>query len=132
MGKADHQAERGAGNVRDAIHIPDNVKRIAKEKGLRLADIEKAAFVSVGYISRLKKSRVRGMSAETLLQLSKVLEVTIDELLEEPPAFTNADKFKEVFGFVPNGSGITSRGYTIDTNDGVFLNWDDPYEDRAN
>mgnify|MGYP002522935696 CR=1 FL=1 len=53
--------------MKDTINIPDNVKRIAKEKEMKLADVERAAFVSVGYLSRLKKDRVRGMSAETLL-----------------------------------------------------------------
>lgn len=108
--------------MKDSINIPDNVKRIAKEKGLRLADIEKAAFVSTGYLSRLKKTRTRGMSAETLLQLSKVLDVTIDELLEEPPVFTNADKFKEVFGF----EYVTK---TRNVEGCVPLSWwNDPYE----
>ena len=109
--------------MKDAINIPENVKRIAKEKGMKLADVERAAFVSVGYLSRLKKDRVRGMSAETLLQLSNVLGVSIDELLEEPPVITNADVFEQIFGFSP------FEGETHINKD-IKLRWwwEQPYE----
>lgn len=103
--------------MRDTSNIPDNVKRIARNKKLRIADVERACSVSPGYLSRFKKNRSRGMSTDILIKLSDVLEVTIDELLGEAPVFTNADKFREVFG--------------IDGNDDCICCswWDDPYEE---
>ena len=103
--------------MKDANNIPANVKRIARNKKLRLSDIEIACSVSPGYLSRFKNKSTRGIPTEILVKLSNILDVTIDELLGEAPKFTNADKFKEVFGFDGNDDCI------------CYSWWDDPYEE---
>ena len=108
-------------------NIPLNVVRLAKEKNIRLGSVEDAIGVSRGYFSRLKKNREKGVFIQTVIATAEVLNVTIEELLNDPPEFTNGKKFKEVFGFEPNGSGITSRGYENESGNGVFIRWDDKY-----
>lgn len=109
----------------DEKNISLNVKRIAKEKKMLLGSIEEAVGVSPGYLSRTR--RQKGISVKTLIKLSSVLEVPVEDLLNNPPEFTNGKKFEEVFGFTPNGYGITNRGYENESHNGVFIRWDDKY-----
>lgn len=76
-----------------------NVVRIAKDKKMELGDVERTVGVSLGFFSRLKKQPNRGISVGTVIKLSEVLNVTLDELLNEPPVRTNRVVFFEVFGF---------------------------------
>jgi len=41
---------------------------------------------------------------------------------------TNAQKFEEVFGFLPDGDYIFSKDYFINAVKGPILKWDEPYE----
>ena len=111
----------------DKNNLPLNVVRLAKEKNMRLGEIEDEVGVSRGYFSRLKKNREKCASIQTVIATAEVLNVTIEELLNNPPEYTNGKKFKEVFGFEPNGYGITNRGYENETHNGVFIRWEDKY-----
>ena len=46
----------------------------------------------------------------------------------EHPAITNARKFEEVFGFLPDGDVIFSKDYFVNAVKGPVLKWDGPYE----
>ncbi len=111
----------------DGKNLPLNVQRLAKEKSMLLGTIEDEVGVSRGYFSRLIKNTKKSASVQIVIATAEVLDVKIEELLNEPPEFTNGKKFKEVFGFDPNGSGITSRGFENESGNGVFIRWDDKY-----
>ncbi len=86
----------------DTRNIPVNVNRIVKDKNLLLGLIEDEIGVSRGYFSRIKPNSTKAVSVKTLIRTAEVLDVTLEELLNDPPVMTNADKFKEVFGLTPN------------------------------
>lgn len=55
---------------------------IAKEKGVKIGDLEKEANVSTGYLSKLnKEENTSSPSIELLLAVARVLGVTIDMLI---------------------------------------------------
>lgn len=83
------------------LNIYLNVKLLAFKKGMNLGDVEAAVGVSTGYLSRGQKNRTKGISVSTLIGLAEVLNVSVEDLLNEPPVFTNADKFEMVFGITP-------------------------------
>ena len=85
----------------DALNIYLNVKRLSHKKGMKLSDIEDSIDVSTGYLSRGQKHRTKGISVATLIRLAEVLNVSVEDLLNDPPVFTNADKFEMVFGINP-------------------------------
>lgn len=45
------------------------------------------------------------------------------------PIITNAKKFEEVFGFLPDGDVIFSKDYFINAVKGPVLKWDEPYKE---
>ena len=53
---------------------------------------------------------------------------TIEQWSKEHQIITNAQKFKEVFGFLPDGDFIFSKDYFINAVKGPVLKWDEPYE----
>lgn len=58
------------------------VYAIAKEKGVKIGDLEKEANVSTGYLSKLnKEENTSSPSIELLLAVARVLDVTIDMLV---------------------------------------------------
>lgn len=59
--------------------VYENVSRIAKEKGYSLRYIEQNADISLGCISKWKNSIP---TADKLTRVAKVLEVSVEELLE--------------------------------------------------
>jgi transcriptional regulator with XRE-family HTH domain len=79
-------------------YIYVNAKRLCKEQGKQLGEVENQAGLSKGYLSRTKYKTI---SVKKLIEIANILEVTIDELLCEPPKQTNFQKFVEVFGFAP-------------------------------
>ena len=55
---------------------------IAKEKGVKIGDLEKEANVSTGYLSKLnKEENTSSPSIELLVAVARVLGVTIDMLV---------------------------------------------------
>lgn len=53
-----------------------NVKMLAKKEGMNLGEVEKQIGISQGYLSRLKC-----VSAEVVVKLSKLFEVPIEDLM---------------------------------------------------
>ena len=81
----------------DVKNVYPNIKRIAKKKAVNIRDVEMAAGVSPGYFSRRKD-----MSPVTvLIKATEFLGVKLEDLLDEAPVETNADRFKETFGLDP-------------------------------
>ena len=58
--------------------IRDNIKRICREKGQTVSDLEEKAKISRGYIYNMKNP-----TYGTLLRIAKTLEVDVCELVEE-------------------------------------------------
>lgn len=62
-----------------------NIYALAKEKGIRLGDLEKAGGVSVGYLSRLnKEDSTANPSIEFLVSVADQLEVPLEILISQP------------------------------------------------
>lgn len=62
--------------------ICDNIKRITREKELRLGSVEQAAGVSEGYLSRCKAGACQ-LTVDTAKKFAEVLLVPFDDLLKE-------------------------------------------------
>lgn len=60
------------------MKLSENIRYIAKHKKIQIRDIEKAIGVSAGYFSRKTN-----MSAEKLYKVSKVLNVSMEDLIED-------------------------------------------------
>ncbi len=60
-------------------------------------------------------------------RLQEIIRVT-EQWNKEHPIITNAQKFKEVFGFLPDGDVIFSKDYFINAVKGPVLKWDEPYK----
>lgn len=59
-----------------------NIQAIAKTKNVKIGDVESAAGVSTGYISRLAKDESKGgLTVDVLVAIAQKLEVTLDALV---------------------------------------------------
>jgi len=58
----------------------------------------------------------------------KTLVSSVEVWSKKNPPKTNAQKFEEVFGFLPDGDVIFSKDYFINAVKGPVLKWDEPYE----
>ena len=81
----------------DVKNVYPNIKRIAKKKAVNIRDVEMAAGVSPGYFSRRKDMS----PVSVLIKATEFLGIKLEDLLNEPPEETNADKCKEIFGYDP-------------------------------
>ena len=80
----------------------ENIYSLAKEKGVKIGELESGSGVSVGYLSRLgKEDNTSVPSVETMDKMAEILDVTVDYLLRaeeeglpmrERTAFRFADK----------------------------------------
>ena len=59
------------------------IKTIAKEKGLSIAELERAADLRPGTISNWGEPRNCMPAADKLYRVAKVLETTVEALLED-------------------------------------------------
>lgn len=59
-----------------------NVKRLAKEKGLKMMDIEKAAGLAIGYFARCNQC-LNSTCIDTVYTLAKLFNVSIDDLISD-------------------------------------------------
>ena len=59
-----------------------NVCYLAKQKGLKIGDIEKQCEVSVGYFSRIKKND-SSISLDVAYKASQIFDVGIDNLCSD-------------------------------------------------
>lgn len=53
----------------------------------------------------------------------------VEQWSKEHHIITNAQKFKEVFGFLPDGDVIFSKDYFVNAVKGPVLKWDEPYKE---
>lgn len=67
----------------------DNIRTLAKEKGIKLGELEEQAGVSTGYISRIDKSESYP-SLEFILKTADILSVSIDYILNSRLSVMNA------------------------------------------
>ena len=111
--------------MKSMVNVYSNVKRIAKENGIRISEVEKAAGISTGYFSKAKNGK--GLSGEALIKAADFLNVTLNALVEDPPPFTNASKFVEVFGFMPGFEVRDNGDLVIPSLNEQF--WHSEYED---
>ena len=59
-----------------------NVKLLAKAKGLKMMEVEKAAGLAIGYFSRCNQCR-NSTSIDTVYALAKLFNVSIDDLISD-------------------------------------------------
>lgn len=76
--------------------IYSNIRRLCKERKVRMYQAERYAGVSPGYFSRMKNGK--SISFFHIQKVAEYFGLKIDDLLTEPPPVTNADVFKTVFG----------------------------------
>ena len=87
---------------------------IAKEKGIKIGDLEKEANVSAGYFSKLnKEDNTATPSVELLVAVSNVLGVTVDLLIDSEYEGINTNE-KYILNFIDKLIQHTESGY---------LNW---------
>ena len=58
----------------------DNIRTLAKEKGIKLGELEEQAGVSAGYISRIEKSE-SSPAFDFIIKVADILSVSIDFLI---------------------------------------------------
>ena len=69
----------------DKETILSNVKRIAKEKNVKIGDIENDSGNSIGYMARLSKANSLALpNTDFIITASKLLNVSLDEILKKP------------------------------------------------
>lgn len=66
----------------DRVKLISNIQRMAKEKDVKMGDMEEKAGVSTGLISRLKKDETKGnFTVDLLCSIAEQLECTLDYLV---------------------------------------------------
>ncbi len=59
-----------------------NIFILCKIKEIKIGEIEKSVGISPGYLSRMKK-HTNAISFDTMVKISKYLDVSLDSLLED-------------------------------------------------
>lgn len=89
----------------------ENIYAIAKEKNIKIGDMEEKAGVSKGYLSRInKENNTTSPSIEVLASIAETLSVTVDMLMNGDFASMNANE-KFVFDFLGKLNSETEKGY---------------------
>lgn len=82
----------------DHKKFTNNIRALAKKKGMNLGAFELAIGVSVGYLSRVDKF-ANTPHIDTIASAAKVLDVTIEDLLYEeftpPPKIVQMEVYEE-------------------------------------
>lgn len=66
----------------DRIRLIENIQRVAKEKNVKIGDMEEKAGTSTGFISRLKKDDQKGnFNVDLLCSVAEDLDCTLDYLV---------------------------------------------------
>lgn len=100
-----------------AKNIYPNVKLLCKKQKIKIKELENKIGVSAGYFSRIAHAHgEKSIGIDKVISAANILNVTLDELLSEPPIVTNADKFEEIFGEKAIAEAIGSCSW-----------WDEPY-----
>ena len=107
----------------------DNIYAIAKDKGIKIGDLEKAAGLSAGYLSKLSKegnTAVPGI--DSLLLIAQALGISIDALVSVNYKDLNKDE-KYLAAFIEKLiSGTESRKITWEIEGAAYLNSNDTGE----
>jgi len=61
--------------------ILDNIKKIRNEKGWSQERLAREADVSYQTLIKIEQNRVKNPKLQTLIKISKALDVTLDELI---------------------------------------------------
>lgn len=80
-----------------SVRFYENVKFIARNKGINLKEIERTIGVTQGYMSRAKKNNI-DISISKAYTAAKMLGYTLDDLIEKDYAkeFRRAEIKKEI------------------------------------
>lgn len=101
----------------------DNIYYLAKEKGVKIGDLEKGAGLSTGYLSKLSKegnTAVPGI--DSLLEIANALSISIDALVSIDFRVLNSnEKYFEAF-IEKLIRGTDSGKVTWEIEGGAFLN----------
>lgn len=94
----------------DKARCLNNIYSLAKERGIRIGDLEESAGVSRGYLSRVAKPDYQGSPPiEMLDAVAKQLGVGIDYLVNySPDAFSESERF--VMRFIDKLARQTEAG----------------------
>ncbi|MER2151307.1 MAG: helix-turn-helix transcriptional regulator [Candidatus Limivicinus sp.] len=94
----------------DKTRCLNNIYALAKERGIRIGDLEESAGVSKGYLSRVAKPDYQGSpSIEMLDAVAQQLGVGIDFLVNfSPDAFSESEQF--VMRFIDKLATQTAAG----------------------
>lgn len=95
----------------------DRIKKVSKERGYSIAEVERKAGVSTNYMYQWKK---RNPNPETLASVAKVLNVSVDYLLGKTDEKSTADKPKEV-DIEDNDVIMTYQGRPIPEEDLEYI-----------
>ena len=101
----------------------ENIRFLAKEKNLKIGEIEKGAGVSPGYLSRFTKEDATSMpSVEVLAAFAKATSVTIDSLIYmDYPKLSPSDRF--ILTFLQELTAKTSASeatWTVQQSDCLY------------
>ena len=59
----------------------ENIKYLCWQKGIPIGQLEKRINVSAGYISRTANGGVKGIHLDHAVEISKILEIPLEELI---------------------------------------------------
>jgi len=75
-------------------NIIKNIYQFAREKNIRISDIEEAGGVSKGYLSRLKDEDGKVPSIDVVVAAAKLFGITVDTLINySPDTMTEREKY---------------------------------------
>lgn len=91
-GTCKHRRNKGVTDVSNALG--DKIRRLRKEKKLTLDELAKQTDSSKGYIWELENRDTRKPSAEKLMKIADVLDVTTEFLLDEKRSEPDTDEMQ--------------------------------------
>lgn len=75
-----------------------NIYDIAKEKGIKIGELEKEAGVSTGYLSRIaKEGNTSAISVDLLISISNRLGVSVERLILDTNEMSDSEKYISKF-----------------------------------
>ena len=109
-----------------------NIYQLAKERGMKLGDLEKNAGVSAGYLSRLNKDDSTATpSIEFVASVAKALGVTVDAIINNDYATpTPTEKF--LLDFIDRLLSRTIADELDWKKETIKQLWDIGYDDNGN
>lgn len=66
------------------------IKEVAQAKGYDMSKLSRATDISFNTIRRLWHNPLEGANVQTLARIAKVLDVTVNDLIEEVPDDTSS------------------------------------------